>query len=198
MSENSNREVERKYLLGLSYDSFNEFIEGNQKELKQVTKKCGIVQWYMDGSLNKNEEERVRLEIFKEKTGFRHVWTRTIKIKDEKIENRKEYEKTLKPKKKSQNENDKDYVDLDELKDKKFVLKIRHFLNNVDGVKECVVDEFLNEKHKMNTSEKYLMEIELDEKAKDLSEEERNKIYKNQLEKINNKEINDFNEITRR
>ena len=75
-------------------------------------------------------------------------------------------------------------------------MKIRHFLNNVDGVKECVIDEFLIDKHKMNISEKYLMEIELNDEAEKLSEEERNKIYKNQLEKLNNKEINEFNEVT--
>ena len=69
MSENSNREVERKYLLELSGNKVNEFIESNQKQLRKATKKCGIVQWYKDDSSD-NKEKRVRLEIFKEKNWF--------------------------------------------------------------------------------------------------------------------------------
>lgn len=135
-------ENERKFLIS----------EEKAKDLKsKAEKKCGIIQWYLDP----DKTTRIRLEIWKEITGFRHIWTKTIKNKEKGSGIRSETEETLDPKD----------IKLEELKDKPFVMKIRYFLQKEHP--EVILDEFMLEKHpQQNFKEKHslLCEIELSEK----------------------------------
>jgi len=127
-------ERERKYLL--DSDSANEI-------LAKCKKKFGIIQWYLD------ENQRIRLEIFKEKTGFRHCWTKTRKYK---ISNgiNKEISDTIDPINLQKEE-------LISLMKKPFVLKIRHQIDE-----RMTIDEYLTNKHVQNIPpNKFLCEIEL-------------------------------------
>ncbi|MDK2954408.1 MAG: hypothetical protein PWQ27_1791, partial [Kosmotoga sp.] len=132
-------ENERKFLIS----------EEKAKDLKsKAEKKCGIIQWYLDPG----KTTRIRLEIWKEITGFRHIWTKTIKNKEKGSGIRSETEETLDPKD----------IKLEELKDKPFVMKIRYFLQEEHP--EVILDEFMLEKHpQQNFKEKnsLLCEIEL-------------------------------------
>lgn len=95
-------ERERKFLIPKSKEK--EFI-------KKAKKKCGIIQWYLD------KQTRIRLEISKETTGYRHIWTKTRKLKDG-SPNRHEEEVSLAP----------EEVNIKMLNNKPVVAKIRYFL----------------------------------------------------------------------
>ncbi|OAA32502.1 hypothetical protein AT15_00035 [Kosmotoga arenicorallina S304] len=136
-------EKERKFLISKNQEK--EFIQ-------KAKKKCGIIQWYLD------KQTRIRLEIWKEPTGYRHLWTKTKKEKNQ-SPNRIEEEVSLAP----------EEVDIRDLENKPLVIKIRYFLN--ESHPEVIVDRFL-----MKNSDKGLLcEIELSE---DDSEDSFNKAIK--------------------
>ncbi|MBN2220537.1 MAG: hypothetical protein JW697_09725, partial [Kosmotogaceae bacterium] len=113
----------------------------------------GIIQWYI--TRDENEEERIRLEIAREKTGMRHVWTQTYKKSCSDSKDRNEREYSLDPTE----------VDLKYLETLPFVVKIRHYLEPKNkGIKEVVLDEFLE---KWECDCKYLAEIELSDEEED-------------------------------
>ena len=124
-------ERERKFLIPKSKEK--EFI-------KKAKKKCGIIQWYLD------KQTRIRLEVWKEPTGYRHIWTKTRKFKDG-SPNRHEEEVSLAP----------EEVNIKMLNNKPVVAKIRYFLKKSHP--EVIVDRFL----RGNSDKDLLCEIELSE-----------------------------------
>ena len=124
-------ERERKFLIPKSKEK--EFI-------KKAKKKCGIIQWYLD------KQTRIRLEVWKEPTGYRHIWTKTRKLKDG-SPNRHEEEVSLAP----------EEVNIKMLNNKPVVAKIRYFLKKSHP--EVIVDRFL----RGNSDKDLLCEIELSE-----------------------------------
>lgn len=149
------KETQRKFLLS----------ESDAKKLVGSSKKdIGIVQWYDDNPNDNGELRRIRLVIYKERTGFRHEWIETFKSNTDNSEVRIERERTLDPKKDLNFEN---------LEDMKCVFKIRHVLKSDP---EIVIDEFL-EIDGMKTKDlngndvEFLMEIKKKEKSCNFNEE---------------------------
>ncbi len=141
-------EMERKFLI--DKDSAERLIKASKNSI-------GIAQWYDENG------RRLRLEIFKEKTGFRHEWTETFKTNTADRVVRLERERTIDPK----------TVNLEELKNMKGVFKVRHILKKDP---EVVLDEFVEIDGRMVKDEKgeplnFLMEIEKKTKNVDFNEE---------------------------
>ncbi len=74
------KEIEKKYIfknMEKNQEKISEFLNTSQK-------KTGILQWYLEDTDN-SKSRRIRLEIHKEKTAYRHVWTYCEKTGDNKI-----------------------------------------------------------------------------------------------------------------
>ena len=160
------KEIERKYLLSQNAAEklLNEF-----KDAKTV----GIAQWYDEEANEKVEIRRVRLEIYRERTGFRHEWTESFKSNSDDPEVRNERERTLDPMDPK--------IDFKKLESMKSVFKIRHILKKDP---EIVLDEFVEiDKDEMKNPKKtglpsvegkeirFLLEIERRENPCDFKKE---------------------------
>ncbi|GAB6188357.1 hypothetical protein JCM30566_00960 [Marinitoga arctica] len=157
-------EIERKYTL--------DEVEAEKLKNKSI-KKIGIIQWYLKSS--ENEIERVRLQLMKKNNEIIKKWNYAYKantdIPHEKIEKEKEYIPN----------------NINELYEKKVVIKIRYIIKNNP---EIVLDEFIEIFGlKYNIPEKYLLEIEMKEIKKyykenfdEILEKEKIKILKDVTE----------------
>jgi CYTH domain-containing protein len=157
-------EIERKFIVD----------EAESDKLKKRSiKKIGIIQWYLKSE--ENEIERVRLQLIRENGEIIEKWNYAYKantnIPHVKIEN------------------EKDYVtkNIDDLFNKKMVVKIRYIIKENP---EIVLDEFVEFEYlHYNINEKYLLEIEMKE-IKEYNTED----FLNELKKENIKIIKDVTE----
>ena len=70
-----------------------------------------------------------------------------------------------------------------------FVLKIRHYLKKIENVKECILDEFLFEKHPNKKEIPFLLETEL------LNEKIEDKVFDDQIKILDFMNI-DYEDVT--
>ncbi|WP_165146095.1 hypothetical protein [Marinitoga sp. 38H-ov] len=129
-------EIERKYIVDDKVA---------KKLIDRSKKKIGIVQWYLRNE--KNEIERVRLQIILKNNELIKKWNYAYKantnIPHEKIEKEKKYI----PK------------NINELFNKEMIIKVRYIIKENP---EIVLDEFIElDDLKYNIDEKYLLEIEM-------------------------------------
>lgn len=142
-------EKEKKYVVHLKTSNKDTFLARNSKDLE----KTGIIQWYLSDNV------RIRLQIKYNGGKFTEKWIKGKKFLTENVLVRKESENIFIP----ENENF-----LMNLSYYPFVLKIRHYLKKIENVKECILDEFLNEKHPNKKGVPFLLETELtNEKIED-------------------------------
>ncbi|MDK2951422.1 MAG: hypothetical protein PWQ77_1087 [Kosmotogales bacterium] len=153
-------EKEKKYILYLKDEDRDMFIAKNSNKIQ----KAGIIQWYLI------EEIRIRLQIEYMNGNFHEKWIEGRKTLTDNVLIRKEDEKNFIPENSSFIQNLSNYP---------FVIKIRHYLKTVKNVKECILDEFLIEKHPNTGNLKYLMEIEL------INEKTGDEVFDNQLKILN-------------
>lgn len=153
-------EKEKKYIIYLKDEDRDMFIAKNSNKIQ----KTGIIQWYLI------EEIRIRLQIEYMKGNFHEKWIEGRKTLTDNVLIRKEDEKNFIPENSSFIQNLSNYP---------FVIKIRHYLKTVKNVKECILDEFLIEKHPNTGNLKYLMEIEL------INEKTKDEVFDNQLKILN-------------
>ncbi len=117
----------------------------------------GISQWYEESS-DSSKTSRIRLEIYKEKTGFNHEWVKAVKYDTSEVGKRKEIESRINLGK----------IKIISLKWMRVVFKIRHVIK-VDP--EIVIDEFLQIDGYGISDPPYMMEIEEKEKPCDFENE---------------------------
>ncbi len=153
-------EKEKKYIIYLKDEDRDTFITKNSNRIQ----KTGIIQWYLI------EEIRIRLQIEYMNGYFHEKWIEGRKTLTDNVLIRKENERNFIPENSSFIQNLSNYP---------YVIKIRHYLKTVKNVKECILDEFLIEKHPNTGNLKYLMEIEL------INEKTGDEVFDNQLKILN-------------
>lgn len=149
-------EKEKKYVIYLNSSNMGVFIAKNSSNLEKI----GIIQWYLLDNV------RIRLQIKYNQGVFTEKWIKGKKFLTENVLIRKETENIFFP------ENE-DF--LRSLSDYPFVLKIRYYLKKIKNVKECILDEFLNEKHPNKKRVSFLLETEL------LNEKIEDKVFDDQI-----------------
>ena len=163
-------EKEKKYIIHLENSNKNKFLVKNSEDLEKI----GIIQWYL------LDDVRVRLQIKYNKGKFTERWIEGKKLLTENVMVRKESENNFIP----ENENF-----LMNLSNYPFVLKIRHYLKKIENVKECILDEFLFEKHPNKKEIPFLLETEL------LNEKIEDKVFNDQIKILDFMNV-DYEDVT--
>jgi dihydroneopterin aldolase len=140
-----NTEKEMKFYVSKSSDLIHKLIKNSSENI-------GIIQWYIN--TDEETEERIRLNIRLLNDEYSYEWIKTIKKDTKNFNEREEIEESL------------DYYseDINLLKDKPCVIKIRHVIK-FDP--EIVIDEYLfqdninyNIQDKYDLNKNYIIEVE--------------------------------------
>ena len=171
-------EKEKKYVIYLNSSNLSNFLAKNSNDLE----KTGIIQWYLLDNV------RIRMQIKYNQGTFTEKWIRGKKLLTENVLVRRESENIFIP----ENQNF-----LSNLLNYPFVLKIRHYLKKVENVKECILDEFLNEKHPNKKEITFLLETEL------INEKIEDKVFDDQIKildflNVDYKDVTHIKEYTNR
>ena len=163
-------EKEKKYVIYLNSSNLSNFLAKNSNDLE----KTGIIQWYLLDNV------RIRMQIKYNQGTFTEKWIRGKKLLTENVLVRRESENIFIP----ENQNF-----LSNLLNYPFVLKIRHYLKKVENVKECILDEFLNEKHPNKKEITFLLETEL------INEKIEDKVFDDQIKILDFLNV-DYKDVT--